>query len=153
MCLRRLFTCFEYFRTWCHKIFSCFYILSLGATESLGSYLSSKSSLTFSILLLGVTESLGASISYKFPIAFSSFSVGATESLGNMPMILDDIIPLIDYPERLLTPDTGQSPSLSEKIKALIASEALNFISKTPRSGLGRTLTLTGYISGLTYFT
>ena len=39
------------------------------------------------------------------------------------------------------------------KFIALLASEVVKFIPKLPRSGLGLTLTLTGYSSGLTYFT
>ena len=46
------------------------------------------------------TEYLGDSISSKFSLDFSSFSLGATESLGNGPMILAEMIPLLDVLER-----------------------------------------------------
>ena len=39
------------------------------------------------------------------------------------------------------------------KIKALLASEVVNFIPKTPPQGLGKSFTLTGYSSVWMYFT
>ena len=39
---------------------------------------------------------------------------------------------------------------VQSKFKALLVSEVVKFIPKMTRSGLGQSLTLTGYISGLT---
>ena len=42
---------------------------------------------------------------------------------------------------------------VQSNFKALLASEVVNFKPKTPRSELGKSLVLTGYMSGLTYIT
>ena len=94
---------------------------------------------------------IGTSISSKLPLAFSTFSIGATDFLVNGVMILDDIIFLTGIIQKTYWLQKQVNHLIvQKKFKALLASEIVNFIPETPRSGLGRTLTLTGYSSGLT---
>ena len=57
--------------------------------------------------------------------------------------ILNFISNLVDYRQRLIT------LIVLSKYKALLASDVVNFIPNTTRSGLGKLLTLIGYISEL----
>ena len=65
-------------------------------------------------------------------------------------MILDDMIYLIYILQITYRIQTHTNNLiLQTKFKALLAREVFNFIPKTPRLGIGRTLTLNGYSSGL----
>ena len=95
----------------------------------------------------------GASMSSKFALDFSTLSLGATDFLGNGPIILDDMIFLLDIIQKTYWIQTQfMHLIVQSKSKPLLSIEVVNFIPKTPHSGLGQSLTLTGYSSGLTQF-
>ena len=92
----------------------------------------------------------GASISYKLPLAFLRLLLGATDFLGDGPIILDGMIPLLGILQQTYLLNKQVKELSVQKIsKAILSSDVLNFIPKMPRPGLGLTLTLTGYSSGL----
>ena len=87
----------------------------------------------------------------QIPAWFPSFSLGDTDLLGNDPMVLDDMVNFLDLLQKTYWLQTQvKNLVVQKKINVLLAGEVLNFIPKTPRSGIGRTLKLPGYSSGLT---
>ena len=99
-------------------------------------------------------------IQSKVPPSFSTlspganFSRGATDFFSDGTIIFDDMIFLPDILNRnfLLHPQVNHL-IIKSNFKALLASWVVNFIPKTPHSGQEKYLTMTGYSSGLTYFT